>query len=86
MTGAKEVVPETDGEGNLSNTIAIEGIGNAKYVYIVAIDKLGNVGETYEVEVPPLVLNSQVNLEAANICFKRFFVYTSTFHPYFQCR
>ena len=46
--------------------LTIPNINEVKYIYIVAEDLVGNVSESYEIEVPQLVLRSQVNQEGAD--------------------
>ncbi len=53
-------------EVNKDDEIIINDIANMKYVYIVAEDLVGNISKVYEVEVPQLVLTSEVNLTANN--------------------
>ena len=46
--------------------LTIPNISEVKYIYIVAEDLVGNISESYEIEVPQLVLRSEVNQEGAN--------------------
>ena len=43
--------------------LTIPNINEVKYIYIVAEDFVGNVSESYEIEVPQLELRSEVNEE-----------------------
>ena len=53
-------------ELNVGKDIVIENLPEVKYVYVVAEDLVGNVSKVYEVEIPQLVLTSEVRLELAN--------------------
>ncbi len=53
-------------ELNVGEDIVIENLPEVKYVYVVAEDLVGNVSKVYEVEIPQLVLTSEVRLELAN--------------------
>ena len=53
-------------ELNVGEDIVIENLPEVKYVYIVAEDLVGNVSKVYEVEIPQLVLTSEVKLDLAN--------------------
>ena len=46
--------------------LTIPNISEVKYIYIVAEDLVGNISESYEIEVPQLELTSQVNPGGAN--------------------
>ena len=53
-------------EVDKDDEIIIDDIVNMKYVYVVAEDYAGNISKVYEVEVPKLVLTSEVQLDGSN--------------------
>ncbi len=53
-------------EINIDGNIVIPNISEIKYVYVVAEDLVGNVSDIYEVEIPQLILTSEVELDLAN--------------------
>jgi hypothetical protein len=59
-------VSETATEVNIGENFIIPNIDKVKYIYIVAEDLVGNISESYEYEVPQLILTSKVNLSAAD--------------------
>ena len=59
-------IPDSEKEVDKDDEIIIDDIVNSKYVYIVAEDYVGNVSKVYEVEVPKLVLTSEVQLDGSN--------------------
>ncbi len=59
-------IPDSAKEVDKDDEIIINDIANIKYVYVVAEDYVGNVSKVYEVEVPKLVLTSEVQLDGSN--------------------
>ncbi len=61
-----ELTEENSIEVEKTEDIVIKDIYKIKYIYIVAEDKVGNISNVYEFEVPQLILTSQVNLNTEN--------------------
>ena len=61
-----EITENSSQEIGKDEMLTIPNINEVKYIYVVAEDLVGNVGEIYEIEVPQLVLRSEVNQEGAD--------------------
>lgn len=53
-----------DSSGN--DSFLIENIATAKYIYIQAMDLVGNISDIFEFEVPQLILTSRTDLSLSN--------------------
>ena len=58
-----EITVDNSQEIGKDEMFTISNINEVKYIYIVAEDLVGNVSGSYEIEVPKLVLRSEVNEE-----------------------
>ena len=61
-----QITENNSQEVDKNTELKIQNISQIKYIYVVAEDLVGNVGESYEIEVPQLVLRSEVNQEGAD--------------------
>jgi len=60
-----EITVDNSQEIGKDETLAIPNISQVKKIYIVAEDLVGNVSESYEIEVPKITLTNSVNEEGA---------------------
>ena len=61
-----EITLENSQEVSKNELITIQNINEVKYIYVVAEDLVGNVSESYEIEVQKITLTNSVNEEGAN--------------------
>ena len=61
-----EITENNSQEIDKDTELKIQNISQIKYIYIVAEDLVGNVSDSYGIEVPQLVLRSEVNQEGAD--------------------